>query len=394
MKVLYVLHSTDSFSGASKAFLTMLLGLKERGVQAWVAVPSDGGICHFLRQLKIPVSVIVYKNCTYPSLSTCKDICYFLPRLLGRLFVNRRAVVSLSNLIHSNQIQLVHTNVSILDVGFRAARRVGIPHVYHLREYAAKIGKYHYLTPNAFKSQLHHSALSYAVCITKGIADYYGLSTLPNAKVIYDGVAHENVLNIRLPKQRYFLYVGRLESSKGVDIMIDAYAHYICQVSNPVPLRIVGEATDDAYYHHLQSMTEAYHVGEYVSFLGLLEDVSEMMSEALALIVPSRFEGFGLCMSEAMFHGCLVLAHDAFGLGEQLENGREVTGQEIALGYDTQDNLTNLLCMVHKHGIEPYLPLLHHAHEVVNTLYTSKVNAAQVVAFYQEILNSLQTSND
>ena len=45
------------------------------------------------------------------------------------------------------------------------------------------------------------------------------------------------------------------------------------------------------------------------------------MSKALALFVPSSFEGFGFITVEAMFCGCLVIGRNTGGTKEQFDNG-------------------------------------------------------------------------
>ena len=66
------------------------------------------------------------------------------------------------------------------------------------------------------------------------------------------------------------------------------------------------------------------------------------MRQAKAIIIPSHNEGFGRCMPEAMFNGCLCIGHDTGGTKEQMDNGTEATGEDIALRYQTEDQLTDI----------------------------------------------------
>lgn len=57
------------------------------------------------------------------------------------------------------------------------------------------------------------------------------------------------------------------------------------------------------------------------------------MSKAQALIVASRFEGFGFITTEAMWNDCLVIGKNIAGTKEQFDNGVAETGHEIGLRF-------------------------------------------------------------
>ena len=172
---------------------------------------------------------------------------------------------------------------------------------------------------------------------------------------------------------------------KGVDLLLRGYADYARSTSNPVPLYLAGPLDTGRYQQVVSSIVSENRLSDLVRFLGERDDVTALMSHALALIVPSRFEGFGLCMPEAMFNGCLVIAHQAYGLAEQLENGREMHGADIALSYQSVQELTQLLDEVATRGIMPFMPLIHRAHATACSLYSSEVHVENVCSFYQYI---------
>jgi glycosyltransferase involved in cell wall biosynthesis len=112
------------------------------------------------------------------------------------------------------------------------------------------------------------------------------------------------------------------------------------------------------------------------------------MQQARAIIIPSRFEGFGLCMPEAMFNGCLAIGRNTGGTKEQLDNGLRLQGSEIALRYDTTNELTHLLCEISQSPIAQYQPMVERAFHTVNQLYTEENNAREIFQFYQSILKT------
>lgn len=63
------------------------------------------------------------------------------------------------------------------------------------------------------------------------------------------------------------------------------------------------------------------NIASQVVFLGMRKDIYSLMKDAMALIVPSYWEGFGFITTEAMFNGCLVIGRNTSGTKEQFDNG-------------------------------------------------------------------------
>ncbi len=83
-----------------------------------------------------------------------------------------------------------------------------------------------------------------------------------------------------------------------------------------VTLVFTGHRT--GLYDAIESEARALGVGDHVRHLGLVPhaDVFNLLAGADALVFPSRFEGFGLPILEAMYCGTPVLAADAASIPE------------------------------------------------------------------------------
>ena len=66
-------------------------------------------------------------------------------------------------------------------------------------------------------------------------------------------------------------------------------------------------------------MAKKYDCYSSIRFLGYREDIRDLMDNAQALIVASRFEGFGRMTAEAAFRGCTVIGHNTGGTKEVLD---------------------------------------------------------------------------
>jgi glycosyltransferase involved in cell wall biosynthesis len=108
------------------------------------------------------------------------------------------------------------------------------------------------------------------------------------------------------------LFVGRLDYQKGLDILLDA----VQPLEATVALRVIGDVAVDKTRGELSKH-------EAPEFLGWLsrEDVAAQMKACDVLVVPSRWEGFGLVVIEAMRLSVPVVATAVGGLVEILGGG-------------------------------------------------------------------------
>ena len=115
------------------------------------------------------------------------------------------------------------------------------------------------------------------------------------------------------------LYVGRLEYEKGIQDVIAALPRI--RRSHPgTTLAIAGEGTQCDW---LRELARTHRVARSVEFLGKL-DHTELLSwlhAADAIVLPSRYEPFGIIALEAAAAGTPLVASTAGGLGEAVVDG-------------------------------------------------------------------------
>lgn len=385
MTVVYILNSTYPFGGSFKSFMSMLEGLMEHEVNPIVVVPDEDGIYKVLQEKNIKTVVTCFRPNTYPHRSTLKDLIWFIPKLIARRIVNRRAVSYLVKTLQNKQIDLVHTNVSVIDIGLRLARKIGVSHVFHIREYGdLDFHEIYYPTFSAFHLILKEK--SYSICITKHIQEHHGLVNNPKSIVVYNGIDVPTIDVTSLSKEGYFLFAGRIDASKGLHVLLKAYADYILHSSVKRQLLIAGDLDKIAYYDHLQQIIKEHNLSSQVKFLGGRKDIYQLMQRAAAIVIPSRFEGFGRCMAEAMMNGCLVIGHNTAGLKEQFDNGLDFSGREIGLRYMTVPELSMRLLQVDKMTNEEMQQYTMNAYATAHALYPSSVNVERIYQFYNQII--------
>lgn len=378
--VLYILSSPNEFGGASKSFINMIDGIRQKGVSPYVVLPSYGGLCTLLTDRDIPFTILPYRLSAYPPFAKgyIKSVILFVPLLIFRVSVNLRAVMKLIVLCRKISPVVIHTNVGPLQIGYYAAKFLRIPHFWHIREYTGVL--WHPLfTIKGFRKRIADSD-NHCIAITKGLFDYYKLGS-ENGRVIYNGILSKEKARFTHHKEKYFLYAGRLEANKGISELLLAFAELVKRGNVDYKLLIAGNTENLRYKKSLLVLVEQLQLSDWVCFLGNREDVFDLMYKATALIVPSLNEGFGRCTAEALFNGCLVIGYNSTGTKEILEE------KKLGLLYLTQQELVSAMKSVIEKGVDYFFPMIKKSQEVAIELYSNEQNVEEIIGYYEDVLN-------
>jgi glycosyltransferase involved in cell wall biosynthesis len=122
------------------------------------------------------------------------------------------------------------------------------------------------------------------------------------------------------PETPFFLYVGDLAGRKNVPFLIRAFD----RADLPAELLLVGRADDDSA--EIDAELGRARRADRIRLVGGASDreLDGLYRSALALVMPSRYEGFGFTPLEAMARSCPVLASD-------IPAHREVSGSGALL---------------------------------------------------------------
>ena len=104
-----------------------------------------------------------------------------------------------------------------------------------------------------------------------------------------------------------FIWAGRLEHVKGVDVLLEAVRILKGQTGLEFSLKLAGRGP---LLRELEELASSLGVADHVHFLGRLsrEDMQEAMQAANCFVLPSRYEAFGAVLIEAMATGLPVIA--------------------------------------------------------------------------------------
>jgi glycosyltransferase involved in cell wall biosynthesis len=135
------------------------------------------------------------------------------------------------------------------------------------------------------------------------------------------------------------VFLGRWDVyNKGLDLLLRALAQD--QVVRSTSKLLIAGRAKDGERHQLQRLISSLRLEERVSLLGYLEDRQQLVRSADALILPSRFDGFGQVVLEAIAAGTPAIVSSKAGASEFLgpEHGVvvvEPTVSELVQGIRT-----------------------------------------------------------
>ena len=171
---------------------------------------------------------------------------------------------------------------------------------------------YHrYYVPRVLKRALH------ILCDSTATADdLTNLMSVPAEKITPVLLAYDadRFQNLEIPQGNYFFYIGRHHPYKNLERLIAAFA----QIDDrDVELWIAGPP-DRRYTPQLEVQARELGVGNRVKFLGYVDEekLPVLLNQAIALVMPSLWEGFGLPVLEAMACGTPVVTSNLASLPE------------------------------------------------------------------------------
>ncbi len=249
-------------------------------------------------------------------------------------------IIPLYHLLKKLKPDIVHTHLFGADAWGRiAAYFAGIPTVsteHNVRPESALKGW--------FKRKLCHLSVAYLAtseAIHVWMKDFYRI-TAP-ITTVRCGISTERFASVppvpaAAPELFKLLMIGRLTEQKGYDIALKALAH----VPGNWQLTCVGEGE---LYEPLAALAQELGLKDRINFVRTSLAIPELFTSHHLLIAPSRWEGLGIVVMEAMAAGRAVIAARTGGLTELVEDG--ITGALFEVENTSQ--LAEKIIWYHKH---------------------------------------------
>lgn len=322
MRILFVTYCR-AMLGANRSLVQLMIDLREQyDVECYVLMPAveDGSLHEELERLKIPYFIhpmkawVVSENAKFRRL-----------RGIKACIVNRKYLKEIRNKIEDKGFDLIYSNNSTIQIGADLAKRMKLPHIWHVREYGKKF--YHIVfsySPNVVKAKFDAAAA--VIAVSKGIENYIKESISPSAKTvcIYDGIYCRKTLRSEWNEDQKlnFCYVGALQEGKNQLELLKAVDILLREKITDFHVTLVGEGKD--YEIELKEYCQSNNLDSYVSFAGYCNDVMKLLDEMDVGVICSQNEAYGRVTVEYLLSSMPVIGAKGSGTSEILQN--EKTG--------------------------------------------------------------------
>lgn len=173
------------------------------------------------------------------------------------------------------------------------------------------------------------------------VKSYCGIAYWPSFDVWNDYTELKLINNqpLAVPKgAKLILFLGRLESRKGVDLLLAAANEFLSS-DHQAHLVLAGKDVEGWSQPTRTSFTSG--ITERVHFVGEVDDSTreKLLNAAYCVVFPSRYESFGLVPLEAFVHGTPVIATNAGAIPEV------VVHEECGLLFEAENSSALAKCV-------------------------------------------------
>lgn len=341
MRVLYVTHCTD-MSGANRSMVQMIIELRDNhGVDPFVVYPKVYN--HDMKSIEDALKENHIEGFSHRL--TC-----FQRRQVGVVHKVYFVFISIIYLMHilfllrNRKFDIVHSNSSVIDMGFFLAKFKHAFHIWHFREVASlSFGAKSVLGERYQRLIYHHT--NKIIAISNNVKEEFKtLIPLESTVVVPNGIKppvisqfpnHESeIVNICI--------VGRVEPNKNQKEAVEAVQFITPSMLQKVKLHIIGNYKND-YGKKLVEYVKTNHLDDSVIFHGARNDVDDMLQNMNIGLMLSKHEAFGRVTVEYMMHGVCVIASNTSANPEIIHDDKNGLLYEIGNPQELANKIAMLL---------------------------------------------------
>lgn len=158
------------------------------------------------------------------------------------------------------------------------------------------------------------SRFSHNISVSRAVADHLSSKSI----VVPNAYCEDSFyLMPEVPRKKQLVFLGRLVSDKGADLLLEAIAQLKDQNLHP-QLTIIGTGPEE---DKLRQQAKSSGVDDQIEFAGLKTgiELTRMLNEHQIMVVPSRWqEPFGIVALEGIACGCVIVGSQGGGLKDAI----------------------------------------------------------------------------
>ncbi|MGB0578232.1 MAG: glycosyltransferase family 4 protein [Limisphaerales bacterium] len=319
------------WDGSSLSALSIVNGFRRRGWKTRVVFGNPGEVADEFRSQGIETQVLPHKSWLRTD---------SIPRFLRIMWQEMRNAAQFRSLFADRQSELVYINTATGLCAAVAARRAGLPCIWHMREQLSHVGG-ELKIPGVFRSWLPSFCRRHAqeMVFNTEVARAGMIGEGGGGKVIPIGVPDplgdeewtpdDSRRELGLSMSGKIIGVpGGLRPVKGHDWFFRSVAPLMSE-RDDLTVAVAGDG-DPEFRAGLDSLVAELGIQARVKFLGAVKAMGRFYRACDLICIPSRSETFGRCAVEAMACQTPVVASRVGGLATLVRH--EQNGLSVPFG--------------------------------------------------------------
>lgn len=377
MNILYISHERN-LGGASIALLELIDEMLLMKQTIYVLIVGRGKFYEELTKRDVKIIekkyyVSMYRRVNWKSRVKC----------ILRNIQNCIVAYQVSKEIKKYNIDLIHTNTSVIYIGAMISKISGIPHIFHIREFDTAEDRKYPISPKSINKFIENNSVK-IVTISKGLyMESVKKFNKDKVMTIYDGISdiYKSKRSPSINRDEFnILILGYISLGKGQKDGVLAVINLYKKGYRNVKLTLAGNF-EQKYKDEIDDLIMKNNVKDNIRILKFTKDVVALHKEADLELNCSRSEGFGRTTIEAMYNEKPIIGVDCVATNELIIDG--INGFLYKAGDidELSRKIEYLICNYKERSI-----MGKNGYEYAINEFSSKKNAHNIFNLYKKII--------
>ncbi len=308
MKVLFISHEND-LNGSGRSMLSLMDKLKDRVTFYLLTPDTSGALLNEAETLGVKVLQKQYYRWVFVKYNDEKWEYWKQRWNATHDFKNELVARELAEYVVKEHIDIIHTNVGVVDIGARIKKYSNVKHIWHFREFADLDFNMYPLVPRDTYEKMINLYSDKCLFVSNAVMNHYGFIDTKKKQLIYNGIEDKGPIEHVEEDSVNILIAGVVSEAKGQFIAARACSELIDEGYN-IKLYIAGNCDKQSEAELLKICNTG------LVMCGFVTDMQTIWRKINIQLVCSRCEGFGRTTVEAMLLGIPVIGSKSGGTPE------------------------------------------------------------------------------
>ncbi|MGZ0874783.1 glycosyltransferase family 4 protein [Priestia megaterium] len=325
MHILFVAHASNIQGGANRSLLSIIKNLKDnKNFTVTVLLPEKVGTMNdMLDEMEVEWISLKYHSLVTKKVKSLSMILR-KSKLLGNFMLDLNSSWKLSRVLRGKKVDLIYTNTRVIYVGAFAAKLLGVPHIWHIREFIEEND----LRTVPFTLNIINNLSTEIIVISNAIRNSI-IRKVKDDKInlVYNGLPKQKINKFRENQKDVFnmLITGTIIPAKGQIEAVKVLKILKERGYKNLKLHIVGNSPErnqnTGYIGDIKEFVKGNEIEDNIIFHGEIDNVSKLREEMDIELMCSKSEAFGRVTVEGMQSRLVVIGARGGATPEIIKDG-------------------------------------------------------------------------